>query len=76
MNVNLSIFGFGSGGKEIDPPQDIPLRHLTRVDGYVKIFPKVAHGWTLMFSVEDVAAVNSAEEAHQDLLEWFAKYVK
>ena len=46
------------------------------MDGYVKIFPKVAHGWTLMFSVEDVAVVNSAEEAHQNLLEWFAKYVK
>ena len=47
-----------------------------QVDGYVKIFPKVEHGWTVRYNVEDAAAVKSAEEAHQDLLEWFAKYVK
>ncbi|KAM4116147.1 hypothetical protein ACJW30_02G028700 [Castanea mollissima] len=46
------------------------------VDGYVKIFPKVEHGWTVRYNVEDAAAVKSAEEAHQDMLEWFAKYVK
>jgi dienelactone hydrolase len=46
------------------------------VDGYVKIFPKVAHGWTVRYSDEDEAAVKSAEEAHQNLIEWFAKYVK
>jgi dienelactone hydrolase len=42
----------------------------------VKIFPKVAHGWTVRYDVEDEAAVKSAEEAHGNLLEWFAKYVK
>jgi dienelactone hydrolase len=46
------------------------------VDGYVKIFPKVAHGWTVRYSDEDEAAVKSAEEAHQNLIGWFAKYVK
>ncbi|XP_050240371.1 endo-1,3;1,4-beta-D-glucanase-like [Quercus robur] len=48
----------------------------SEVDGFVKIFPKVEHGWTIRYSVEDAAAVKSAEEAHQNLLEWFAKYVK
>ena len=42
----------------------------------MKIFPKVAHGWTVRYDVEDEAAVKTAEEAHGNLLEWFAKYVK
>lgn len=47
-----------------------------QVDRFVKIFPKVAHGWTVRYNVEDESAVKAAEEAHQNLLEWFAKYVK
>ncbi|KAB5531893.1 hypothetical protein DKX38_018563 [Salix brachista] len=46
------------------------------VDSFVKVFPKVAHGWTVRYNVEDEAAVKSAEEAHGNLLEWFVKYVK
>ncbi|KAK4856433.1 hypothetical protein QYF36_017426 [Acer negundo] len=46
------------------------------VDGYVKIFPKVEHGWTVRYNVADEAALKPAEEAHQNMLEWFAKYVK
>ncbi|KNA15116.1 hypothetical protein SOVF_101180 [Spinacia oleracea] len=46
-----------------------------QVDGYVKIFPGVAHGWTLRYNPEDKAAVKSAEEAHQDMLTWFQKYI-
>ncbi|KAK0606761.1 hypothetical protein LWI29_003946 [Acer saccharum] len=42
------------------------------VDGYVKIFPKVEHGWTVRYDVGDEAAVKPAEEAHQNMLEWFA----
>lgn len=48
----------------------------SQVDAYVKIFPKVSHGWTVRYRVEDEAAVKSAGEAHQNLLRWFAKYVK
>ncbi len=46
------------------------------MDGYVKIFPKVAHGWTVRYSDEDEAAVKSAEEANQILLDWCVKHVK
>ncbi|KAL4642652.1 hypothetical protein ACB092_02G035800 [Castanea dentata] len=71
-------------GAEIDrhsPPELLKqfeevLAAKSEVDGFVKIFPKVEHGWTIRYSVEDAAAVKSAEEAHQNLLEWFAKYVK
>ncbi|MBA0827678.1 hypothetical protein Goarm_012434, partial [Gossypium armourianum] len=44
------------------------------VDSFVKIFPKVAHGWSVRYDVNDLAAVSSANEAQQDMLEWFAKY--
>lgn len=42
----------------------------------MKIFPKVAHGWTVRYNVEDEGAVKCAEEAHGDMLGWFAKHVK
>ncbi|CAN0923359.1 unnamed protein product [Linum grandiflorum] len=45
------------------------------VDGFVKVFPGVSHGWTVRYNDEDKAAVKAAEEAHDDMLEWFAKYV-
>ncbi|KAF8401627.1 hypothetical protein HHK36_012573 [Tetracentron sinense] len=48
----------------------------SKVDCFVKIFPGVVHGWTLRYSVEDELAVKRAEEAHQDMLDWFSKYVK
>ncbi|GMY27553.1 endo-1,3-1,4-beta-d-glucanase [Fagus crenata] len=71
-------------GAEIDnlcPPELLKqyeevLTAQSKVDGFVKIFPKVAHGWTVRYSVEDAAAVKSAEEAHMNLLEWFAQFVK
>lgn len=46
------------------------------VDSIVKIFPGVSHGWTVRYNTEDENAVKSAEEAHQDALNWFEKYLK
>lgn len=46
------------------------------VDSVVKIFPGVSHGWTVRYNTEDENAVKSAEEAHQDALNWFEKYLK
>lgn len=42
----------------------------------MKVFPKVAHGWTVRYEVGNEEAVKKAEEAHKDLLEWFSKHVK
>ena len=39
-----------------------------QVDFNVKVFPKVAHGWTMKYRVEDEEAVKKADEAHQDML--------
>jgi len=47
-----------------------------QIDAFVKIFPKVSHGWTVRYKVEDEAAVKSAEEAHSDMIQWFVKFVK
>ncbi|KAK9903079.1 hypothetical protein M0R45_001220 [Rubus argutus] len=48
----------------------------SEIDSFVKIFPGVAHGWTMRYNAEDESAVKSAEEAHLDMLNWFIKYVK
>ncbi|KAK0608325.1 hypothetical protein LWI29_028986 [Acer saccharum] len=45
-------------------------------DSLVKIYPGVAHGFTVHYNDEDKFAVKSAKEAHKDMLNWFTKYVK
>ncbi|XP_009339925.2 endo-1,3;1,4-beta-D-glucanase isoform X2 [Pyrus x bretschneideri] len=79
VKVPISILG-----AEIDrmsPPEVVRqfeevLTTKPEVKSHVKIFPKVSHGWTVRYSVEDEAACKSAEEAHQDLLKWFLNHVK
>ncbi|KAJ9700204.1 hypothetical protein PVL29_005835 [Vitis rotundifolia] len=71
-------------GAEIDdasPPEQLKLfgeilSAKSGMDCFVKIFPGVAHGWTVRYSVEDEWGVKSAEEAHGDVLNWFSKYTK
>ncbi|TQD72037.1 hypothetical protein C1H46_042433 [Malus baccata] len=78
VKVPISILG-----AEIDrmsPPELVKqfeeVLTANEVKSHVKIFPKVSHGWTVRYNVEDKAACKSAEEAHQDLLDWFLKHVK
>ncbi|XP_004305461.1 PREDICTED: carboxymethylenebutenolidase homolog [Fragaria vesca subsp. vesca] len=71
-------------GAEIDnysPPELVKkfediLKARPEVDSYVKIFPKVAHGWVVRYDADDEAAAKSSEEAQNDMLQWFAKHVK
>lgn len=70
-------------GAEIDrlsPPELVrqfeEILSAKSAPSFVKIFPKVSHGWTVRYSPEDAEAVKAAEEAHQDLLDWFAKHLK
>ncbi|KAJ4824524.1 hypothetical protein Tsubulata_017122 [Turnera subulata] len=71
-------------GAEIDqmsPPELVKqfeevLAAKSEVDSYVKIFPKVAHGWTVRYKDENEVEVKAAEEAHGNLLEWLVKHVK
>lgn len=71
-------------GAEIDkmsPPELIKqfeeiLSSKPEVGSFVKIFPGVAHGWSVRYKDEDEKAVHTAEEAYQDMLNWFTKYIK
>ncbi|KAB1214270.1 hypothetical protein CJ030_MR5G023183 [Morella rubra] len=45
-------------------------------ESFVKIYPGVAHGWTVKYDAEGKSAVKSAEESHLDMLNWFTKHVK
>ncbi|WVZ98447.1 hypothetical protein U9M48_043890 [Paspalum notatum var. saurae] len=63
-------------GAEIDrssPPE--LLKQFEQIDHFVKIFPGVAHGWTVRYNNDDAAAVTSAKEALQDMKNWFNKYL-
>ncbi|XP_050374659.1 endo-1,3;1,4-beta-D-glucanase-like [Argentina anserina] len=52
------------------------LAYKKEIKSHVKIFPKVSHGWTVRYDASNEEAVKPAEEAHKDMLEWFANYVK
>ncbi|KAK1417003.1 hypothetical protein QVD17_26125 [Tagetes erecta] len=75
VKVPIGIFG-----AEIDqrsPPELIKEFEAAvvanKVNHFVKIYPGVAHGWTVRYKDEDEAEVKCAHEAHQDLVDWFGK---
>lgn len=47
-----------------------------QVDSFVKIFPGVGHGWTVRYDDNDEFAVKSAQESHEDMMNWLTKYIK
>ncbi|CAK8563569.1 unnamed protein product [Lathyrus sativus] len=78
VDIPISILG-----AEIDmrsPPELVKqfeeILTANSVTSFVKIFPKVSHGWTVRYKPDDAEEVKAAEEAHQDLLNWFAKHLK
>ncbi|XP_048333163.2 endo-1,3;1,4-beta-D-glucanase-like [Ziziphus jujuba] len=80
-DVKVPISVLGAEIDPLSPPELLKqfeeiLAAKSQVDFFVKIFPKVAHGWTMRYKIEDEEAVKKAEEAHQDMLEWFSKHVK
>ncbi|CAI0391230.1 unnamed protein product [Linum tenue] len=76
-DVKKPIAVLGAEIDKLSPPE--LLRQLEQVlstkPGYVKIFGGVVHGWTTKYKDEDEASVRSAEEAHQNMLDWFIKFV-
>ncbi|XP_028761230.1 endo-1,3;1,4-beta-D-glucanase isoform X3 [Neltuma alba] len=79
--VEIPIAILGAETDKISPPELVKqfeqiLSAKPGVPSFVKIFPQVAHGWTVRYNTEDAKAVSAAEEAHQDLLTWFAKHLK
>ncbi|MBA0681434.1 hypothetical protein Goari_023236, partial [Gossypium aridum] len=79
-SVKVPIAILGAEHDHMSPPELLKqfdeILKASEVDSFVKIFPKVAHGWSVRYDVNDLAAVSSANEGHQDMLEWFAKYLK
>ncbi|KAH7573709.1 hypothetical protein JRO89_XS03G0196200 [Xanthoceras sorbifolium] len=79
--VKVPIAILGAEIDEIAPAEQLKdfgamLTAKPEFDSYVKIYPGVAHGWTVKYKDEDEFAVKSAVEAHEDMLNWFTKYVK
>ncbi|KAG2727385.1 hypothetical protein I3760_01G155100 [Carya illinoinensis] len=74
-DVKVPIAILGAEKDHFSPPEQ--LKHFgeklsvkSEFDSFVKIFPCVAHGWTVMYKVEDESAVRGAEEAHLDMLNY------
>ncbi|XP_025982261.1 endo-1,3;1,4-beta-D-glucanase [Glycine max] len=79
--VDTPIAILGAEIDQVSPPELVKqfeqvLAAKSGVRSFVKIFPKVSHGWAVRYNTEDAEAVKVAEEAHQDLLDWLAKHHK
>lgn len=79
--VKVPISVLGAEIDKMSPPELVKqfeeaLDAKPEVDSFVKIFPSVSHGWTVRYDDKDEVAVKSAEEAHKDLIDWFAKHLK
>ncbi|XP_024025898.1 endo-1,3;1,4-beta-D-glucanase isoform X1 [Morus notabilis] len=79
--VKVSTAILGAEHDNLSPPPLVKqfekvLSAKPEINTFVKIYPGVAHGWTVRYDVKDEAASKRAEEAHKDLLEFFTKHVK
>nr|XP_009417916.1 PREDICTED: endo-1,3;1,4-beta-D-glucanase-like isoform X1 [Musa acuminata subsp. malaccensis] len=79
--VKCPISILGAENDHISPPEllkqfERALSLTSEERHIVKIFPGVAHGWTVRHKADDAAAVKRAQEAHQDMLNWFIQHVK
>ncbi|KAL5163568.1 Endo-1,3-1,4-beta-D-glucanase [Glycine soja] len=77
--VDIPIAILGAEVDQVSPPELVKqfeqvLAAKSGVASFVKIFPKVSHGWAVRYNTEDAETVKVAEEAHQDLLDWLAKH--
>ncbi|XP_049354559.1 endo-1,3;1,4-beta-D-glucanase-like [Solanum verrucosum] len=74
--VEAPIAILGAEIEHLSPPELVKqfeeiLSSKPEADSLVKIYLGVAHGWTVRYNVEDKKAVQSAQEAHQDMLNFF-----
>ncbi|KAI3965563.1 hypothetical protein MKX01_010520 [Papaver californicum] len=80
LEIKVPISILGAEVDHITPPELVKefeeiLSTKPEVDSFVKIFNGVRHGWTVRYNIKNEEAVKRAEEAHNDMLEWFFKYV-
>ncbi|MED6155370.1 hypothetical protein PIB30_004384 [Stylosanthes scabra] len=79
--VDIPIGIRGAEKDQISPPEVIKkfeevLSAKQQPEADVKVVPHVEHGWTVRYDTGDAEAVKAAGEAHQFVLEWFAKHLK
>lgn len=79
--IKAPIAILGAETDKISPPELLKqfeevLSTRPEIKGNVKIFPGTVHGWTVRYKIEDEKAVKDAEEAHQNMLDWFAEHIK
>ncbi|XP_010527412.1 PREDICTED: endo-1,3;1,4-beta-D-glucanase [Tarenaya hassleriana] len=79
--VEVPISILGAEFDQVSPPELVKqfeeiLASKPEVKRFVKIFPRVKHGWTVRYNPSDPSEAEAAEEAHEDMLEWLIHYVK
>ncbi|XP_051127985.1 endo-1,3;1,4-beta-D-glucanase-like [Andrographis paniculata] len=79
--VKVPISVLGAEIDQMSPPELVKkfediLNANPEVDGFVKIFKGMTHGWSCRYKDEDASEIRSAEEAHKDALEWLHKHIK
>ncbi|KAG9457429.1 hypothetical protein H6P81_001937 [Aristolochia fimbriata] len=79
--VKCPISILGAEIDKITPPElakqfEEALSAKPEIDSFVKIFPGVAHGWTVRYDANEESAAKKAKEAHDDMLAWFTKHLK
>ncbi|RID53184.1 hypothetical protein BRARA_G00602 [Brassica rapa] len=71
----------GAEYDQVTPPELVQqfqnvLATKPEVKSFVKIFPRVKHGWTVRYDPNDPSEVEAAKEAHKDMLVWLINHVK
>lgn len=79
--VKVPISVLGAEYDQVTPPELVKqFQHVLatkpEVKSFVKIFPRVRHGWTVRYDPNDPSEVKAAEEAHKDMLVWLTNHVK
>uniref|UniRef100_A0A1D1ZHA9 Endo-1,31,4-beta-D-glucanase n=1 Tax=Anthurium amnicola TaxID=1678845 RepID=A0A1D1ZHA9_9ARAE len=79
--VEVPMEVLGGELDEISPPSllkqfELILSTKSGIESFVKVFPGVPHGFSIRYDANDKFAVKTAEEAQQDMLNWFQKYVR
>jgi len=72
VSVPIAVLAAPTDG--VDKYEEL-LASRTELKSFVKIFTGVRHGWTVRYDENDEHAVEEANEAHNLMLDWFAKYL-